>query len=369
MLFRYQRGFVYQTGSKVKTWYGRFREDVRQADGHIVRKTRNVRLGTSTELPTKAAARTKLADQLQYSSSSTELNFCELWERWQAVVAPTLKTSTANHYHNALRAYVVPSFGKRQVSLIGRYDVETFLAEQAKKYSRNTLRSMRAALGILLSWAVSCEWIAKNPCSGVKLPRGGKRVVRTVLKPEEVAAIAGELEEPYATLVLFLATTGLRIGEAIAVQWEDFRGNLLRINRRIYDGDVDKVKTERSERSLPIPEELLSRMRLLSNTGWVFRSRGGTPINPGNALKRYVHPAAKALGITIGGWHDFRHTVTTTMRRNGVHPKVISGILGHSSVALAMNTYDHLEVEDFRQPLEHVAGELLRNVTKFAPAA
>jgi integrase len=369
MLFRYQRGHVYQTGSKLKTWYGRFREDVRQADGRIARKTRNVRLGSLAELPTKAAARNKLADQLQCTVPSTDMNLCELTERWEAVQATTLKASTADHYRNALRAYVVPSFGKWQVNQIGRYDVERFLAEQAKKYSKNTLRSMRAALGVLLSWAVSCEWISKNPCSGVKLPRGEKKVVRTVLKPEEVAAIAGELEEPYATLVLFLATTGLRIGEAVAVQWEDFNGNLLSVKRRIYNGDVDTVKTERSERSLPIPEELLLRMKRLGNAGWVFRSREGTPVNPGNALKRYAHPAAKKLGIRIGGWHDFRHTVTTTMRRNGVHPKVISGILGHSGVTLAMNTYDHLEVGDFRQPLEHVAGELLRNVTKSAPAA
>ena len=54
MLSRYQRGYVYQRGSKVKTWYRRFREDVLQADGQIVRRSRNVRLGTLTELPTKA---------------------------------------------------------------------------------------------------------------------------------------------------------------------------------------------------------------------------------------------------------------------------------------------------------------------------
>jgi integrase len=87
-------------------------------------------------------------------------------------------------------------------------------------------------------------------------------------------------------------------------------------------------------------------------------------VNPGNALKRYVRPIAAKLGILLGGWHDFRHTLTTTMRRSGVHPKVISGILGHSRVDLAMNVYDHPDVEDFKQPLSLVAEDLLRNVTK-----
>jgi hypothetical protein len=60
-----------------------------------------------------------------------------------------------------------------------------------------------------------------------------------------------------------------------------------------------------------IPAPLLKRMRLLGGQEWVFRSRENTPINPNNALKRYIGPVTKALGIPLGGWHDFRHTLTT----------------------------------------------------------
>jgi len=88
------------------------------------------------------------------------------------------------------------------------------------------------------------------------------------------------------------------------------------------------------------------------------------PLTPGNALKRYVRPATAELGIHLGGWHDFRHTLTTTMRRGGVRPKVISDILGHANVNLAMNVYDHTDAGGFEQPLAVVAGELLRDVTK-----
>jgi hypothetical protein len=163
MLSRYQRGYVYQTGSKVKTWYGRFREDVPQADGQIVRRSRNLRLGTLTELPTKAAARNKLADQLRNSDPSVEMNFGELSERWETIAIPTLKLSTGAHYRNALRAYVIPAFGKRKISTIGRFDVETFLSQHSKQYSRSTLRSMRVSLSLVMSWAVACGWIGKNP--------------------------------------------------------------------------------------------------------------------------------------------------------------------------------------------------------------
>lgn len=371
MTSRYQRGYVYQSCRKVKVWYGMFREDVRKPDGQIERRQRNIRLGTLAEFPTKNAARNALSDILRNSNPTTDMDFQELTERWQNAEGPTLKPTTLSHYQNALRAYVVPAFGNRKISTINREDIQVFLAEQAKNYSESALRSMRVVLSLTLGWAKSCAWLENNPCLDIKLPKetGGRKVIRTVLTPEQVNAIAGKLEEPYATLVLFLAASGLRIGEAIAVKEPDFEGNVLHVTRRIYDGDEDAVKTRHSIRKLPIDPALVSRMRQLGDGEWIFQSREGTPVNPGNALKRYVRPAVTELGIAIGGWHDFRHSLTTQMRRNGAHPKVISGILGHSKVDLAMNTYDHADVEDFRQPLALVASRLLRDVTKNAATA
>jgi integrase len=366
MLSRYQRGYIYLTGKKVKVWYGMFREDLHTPEGQVRRRQRNVRLGTRAELPTWDAARKKLADLLKTPTPTMEMDFRELAERWQKAVGPTMKATTSSHYRNALRAYVLPAFGSRLISKINREDVQTFLAKQAKKYSSSALRSMRVVLSLTLGWAKDCGWLDKNPCTRIRLPQqtGGRKVTRTVLTPEQVTAIAGKLEEPYATLVLFLAASGLRIGEAIAIKWSDFEGNVLHVSRRICDGNVDSVKTENSIRRLPFNPALVSRMRSLGEGEWIFCSRKGTPVNPGNALKRYVRLAAGELRVHLGGWHDFRHTLTTTMRRGGVHPKVISGILGHAKVALAMDVYDHADVEDFRQPLAVVAGELLRSVTK-----
>ena len=370
-LQRYQDGYTYKRGKKQKVWYGMFREDIRKPDGNIVRRQRNIRLGTMAELATKNAADSKLSELLKKASPSTEMTFRELAERWQEAERPTMKTSTFRHYENALRAYVAPSFGKDNIAVINRERVQRFLAEQAADYSLSSLRSMRVVLSLVLGWAVANGWLERHPCAGVKLPRktNGRKVTRNVLTLEQVTSLAGKVAEPYATLVLFLTATGLRIGEAIAVKWSDFEGDVLNVSRRIYDGDIDAVKTNGSIRTLPIEPALKSRMCHLGGKEWVFRSKRGTPINPGNALRRHVRPAGAKLGISLGGWHDFRHTLTTTMRRKGVHPKVISGILGHSKVALAMDTYDHTDVEDFRQPLAVVAGELLSSVTKSAPPA
>lgn len=371
---RFQRGFVFLKGKKLKAWYGMFREDVRNPDGGVERQLRKIRLGTVAELPTKNSARNKLAELIGDGSATTtkEMTFQELTERWDKAVGPTIKSSSLLHYRNALRMYVLPFFGALNISEVSRERIQNFLAHQAKDYSRSALRSMRTVLSLTLGWAADCGWIQANPCVKIKLPReaGGKRVIRTVLTPKQITDLSASLEEPYATLVLFLAATGLRIGEAIGIKWSDVENNVLSVSRRIYVGDVDAVKSLPSVRKLPLDAKLVERLRTLGEGHeWVFRSGAGTPINPGNGLKRYVRPAANSLGIVFGGWHDFRHTLSTTLRRSGVHPKVVSDILGHKKVNLAMDVYDRTDVGDLEQPLEAVSSRLLPNVTQTEPAA
>jgi integrase len=137
------------------------------------------------------------------------------------------------------------------------------------------------------------------------------------------------------------------------------------VRRRIYEGQVDTVKSERSERALPIPEALLTRLKGLSLEGWIFQATNGEPLNPKNAMNRHVLPAAKAVGIPTLNWHSFRHSFTVSQRQQGTHPKVVSALLGHSRVQLAMDVYDHVNVEEFRQPL----GQMLRSVMKPESAA
>jgi integrase len=156
---------------------------------------------------------------------------------------------------------------------------------------------MRISFGLLLSYAVQNKWLKENPSKGVKLPRpencAGRRVQRKVLSPSQTTSIAEELSEPYATLVLFLAVTGLRIGEAIAIKWSDFEGEVLHVQRRMYDGKVDSTKSRDSKRRIPIPSPLLERLKALGIVGeWFFHARGGVPLNPGKCPEA-LHPSGR----------------------------------------------------------------------------
>ena len=360
---RYQRGSILKRGAKgQQSWYGMWREDVPNPEGGFTRRQRMVRLGAVSDFPNRSMAY-ELLSRLMGQKPSTQMKFSDLAERWTGAVVPTIKDSTATYYQKMLKAHVTPAFGNRDISNISRYDVETFLADRAKLFCRNTLRGMRVSLGRVLSWAVDCQWLEKNPCAGVKLPHAPSKVVRTILTPEQVIAIANKLEEPYATLVLFLAVTGLRIGEAIAVKWSDFEGDTLHIRRRIYEGKVGTTKTKSSERGLPIPALLLERMRKLGEGEWIFKAQNGAPLNPCNAAHRYIRPATRALGIKLGGWHDFRHTLSTRLLSNRYPTKVVSELLGHSDVQTTLKTYHHVETENFRAPLAEIAGQLLSDVS------
>lgn len=374
MISRYQRGFVYQRGRK-KVWYGIFREDIRTSTG-MERRQLQVRLGTPAELPTKNAARNKLTELMtaKEAQPSVAITFSELVNRWSKAEGPTMKESTFAHYLHALHKYVVPAFGDKEISGINREQIQAFLAAQAQAYSASSLRSMRVVLGLTLGWAEACRWIERNPCVKIKLPKqtGGRRVKRTVLTPEQVGKIAGNLEEPYATLVILLYVTGLRISEAVALQWADLQDGVLSVSRRIYERKAGEVKSLKSVRKLPLDAAIVERIGKLHsqfpNSEWMFQSEVGTPVDPRNALNRYVRPAVADCGIVIGGWHDFRHTLSTSLRRAGVHPKVVSDILGHSKVDLAMNVYDRTDLTDLVKPLVTVT-QMLPSVTKASAAA
>jgi integrase len=356
---RFQQGSVHLRG---KVWYGVFREDVPNADGtQPERKQRKIRLGLKADFPTKSAARKKLQEHMTVSKPSIEMTLKELAERWKAAVVPTLKTSTANVYINSLDSRILPVLGKNQISKLSRYEIELFLAAKGKQFAKNTLKEIRTSLSRVLSWAEANSWIEKNPVKGIKLPHGtGKKIVRNVLTPDQTKAIAERLKEPYATLVLLLAVTGLRIGEATGIQWGDFKGGVLTVQRRIYEGQADTVKTESAKRSLPIPSALMERLEALGHKSeWVFSSRNGTPVNAGNVLRRYVQPAAQELGIDLSGFHDFRHTLATDLINGGVSAKAVSSILGHANVGITLNTYTHPALKDFAEPLNSRAAQFI----------
>jgi integrase len=367
---RYQLGSVYLTGKK--TWYGMFREDQLDEHGILVRKQRKIRLGTRDELPTKTAARAELqkyVQQTQTSKPTTQVTLAEVVTLWKGLMLPTLKLSTQGVYRSGLKV-ALETLGNVPIHQLDRDMVQNFLNVKSKQYSRNSLHQFLRALSVVCSWAVP-KYLEANPCTKVVLPLGNP--VRELnrngkLKPEQIKALSDSLPEPYSTFILFLYCAGLRVGEGAGVKWSDFNGNTLRLQRCIYQGKAGPLKTAKPDkpetqyRLLPIPESLMTRLETLGRkTEWVFNSRAGTPLDDGNMLRRYVKPAAKKLSIHLAGFHDLRHSAATALGiGQGINPKVVSGILGHSTLKETLGTYTHAGAADFAEPLNQLAAAVIQ---------
>jgi integrase len=346
--------------------YGIYRVDV-QTEAGIKREQKKVRLGTRKELPTDSQARQKLNDIISHAESGPpvpqKMTYGELAKHWQESEGPTQTKPTADRYSQVLRGWLLPCWKDRSISSITRNDIQLFLNGKAATYSRSSIRAMRLVLQMTLSFAHVNGWIATYPCVKIKTPRKtneSRGVKRAEMTEQQKLDIAAHLSEPYSTLVLLLTRVPVRIEEAIGIKLSDLDGHVWTLKRVVYEGAVyDLELTE--QRRIPLMDEvLLDRLRRLgAGRKWIFESRAGTPVNPNNIRRRFLKPAAQELEIPLCGWHDFRHSLTSEMRRNGTHPKVISDLLGHKKVNLAMDVYDRSNLKDFEQALGSVGNQLL----------
>ena len=360
---RYQRGSVYRVGD---SWEAYWREDVVTPEGKVNRKQCHRVIGTIREYPTRSAARRQLDRILCDYSAKTEITFAELYERWNKAVVPTLKRATANHYEHVLKKNILPQFGESQISEIGRYQVQLFLASKAANYSTSSLRGMRTTLQKVFSWAIDCGWLKENPCSRIKVPRSARaKRRRYVLSPEQVLALSAKLDRQEAALIIFLPATGLRISEAVALKWSDIEPDGIHVRRRMYEGEIDEVKSDESERVVPLAEHVRKLLSLIwdSQNEWIFHGRTGQPLNHRNLLRRKIKPALLALGLPCIGYHDFRHTLISWLGAAGKNPKMIAEVVGHSDITTTLAVYTHPSMPEKLAALDSVANHLLQDVT------
>ncbi len=181
--------------------------------------------------------------------------------------------------------------------------------------------------------------------------------------PDEARAFLGAARgDDLEALYRLALSTGLRQGELLGLKWEDLNidGAELRVNHALqrFGGALHLVppKTVRSRRSVPIPALAVETLRthrarqrdarLLAGARWhetglVFATKWGTPIEPTNATRSFKRLLARA-GLRQIRFHDLRHSCATLLLVQGVSPRVVMEILGHSQISLTMNTYSHV---------------------------
>jgi integrase len=203
-----------------------------------------------------------------------------------------------------------------------------------------------------LDQAFRWRLVLSNAADLVDPPRVSRHEMKA-LDPEQArkvlhAAEGDSLEALYRVAI----TAGLRQGELLALRWPDVdleHGALWVVatleQRRGHEPVVAQPKTARSRRQVELGEatvEVLRRHRLARpGIGFVFARADGSPLSMSIVGKAWVRLNVRS-GVPRVRFHDLRHTAATLMLSRGVHPKIVSEMLGHSTIAITLDTYSHV---------------------------
>lgn len=273
--------------------------------------------------------------------------FAEMAAHWIGAVVPArCKESTTREYRAILKNYILPEFGKIPPPEITRAAIRDFLLKQT--LSRSTVGHMKAVISGVLNEAVERELIQVNPALQLQrlFPRQKRqRAAVAPLTADELRHFLATAKDGFPgdfPLLLFLARTGVRLGEALALKWEDiaWKYYFATIERSVSRGVITTPKSGHSRR-VDISPQLMETLEPLKGEGLVFRDQVGGMINPENWRKRNFARILAASELRRFRIHDLRHTYATLRIAKGDNLADVSCQLGHHSVAFTLNIYYH----------------------------
>ena len=265
--------------------------------------------------------------------------------RWLETVRGTVKDNTWSGHEINVRIHLSPVLGSTKLDKLNPFQVQTFYRSKMDDgQSPASVLKIHGTLSKALKAALRWRLIPLNPCADVTPPRPSKANVEA-LDVEQMKALlkAAEGTDLYALWVT-LATTSIRIGEALALTWDlvDLDARTLRVNGTLTRKGIGSVKTSTSKRTVKLPKMTVAALRQLHRNGseFVFSTSKGTAINVCNLRNRIWKPLLVEVGLpTDTHIHALRHSAITLLLSRGVPVKVVSEMAGHADVSITIAVY------------------------------
>ncbi|HEV2633817.1 MAG TPA: tyrosine-type recombinase/integrase [Actinocrinis sp.] len=322
----------------------------------------------------------------------------------------SIRPETRRSYGEFIHNYLEPYLGGMLVDQVRTEDVQRMFAsiirrhqEAGRPLTPASIQRIHATVRAAFNAAVRAGLIQVNPVRGVELPafrpvravvwtdervqawlRDGSRPVVAVWTAEQTAAFLRSIKDHrWYALFHLVALRGLRRGEACGLRWEDIDLDHaeLRVVRQVQrrGGKVveSEPKSAASSRALALDHTTVtalrqhrhhqSQERLIAGTrwcegGWVFTYSDGRPLAP-DALTRLFAKLVTRSGLPPIRLHDLRHGAATLALSAGADLKVVSTMLGHSSIQLTADTYTSVLPDTAHKAAEDTA-TLLAEVGK-----
>jgi len=271
---------------------------------------------------------------------------------WLAELPRRYRPSTVVGYGCVLRLHVLPRLGDRPIDTVTRRDVRALLDDLEDRYARSTVRMIHGALAGVFRAARKARHVRQLPTRGVLCGRWGRNPKRPprALWPAELAQLLVSLRAlaaHFLGLVQLLSRTGLRIGEALALQ--PVHVNL--VARWVYidetyhgAGRTGDPKTERSLRYVDLSTDAVVTLTELltalpAGARWLFEhAETGLPYHA-RTVQEAIRTAADEAGLGRVTPHVFRHTFASWMIAAGATPADVQRQLGHASIQTTIDLY------------------------------
>jgi integrase len=383
-----------RTGPLGDSWRVRFRIDgVERSETFYEERGAAQFMKMCERIGTKAAVAVRDAHSEPGAASMTVTDMARRHvENLSGITDGTRKT-----YMSYVNRDIAPSaIGEMPISAVSRDQAGQWADELAKRLSGKSVRNRHALLSATMSRAVNEGLRPNNPCQGIRLAKTERREM-AILTEGEFAVLLSAIDLRYQSFVLTLVGTGLRWGEATALQVGDLDLDAdiptLRVSRAwkmtgSHKRELGPPKTSKGRRVIGLPSEVAAVLRPLtdgrSSNDFLFVNPGGGPLRSDRFHTRVWGPAMDRLNATsdVNGdpikaalakrprIHDLRHTHASWLIAEGVPLPVIQRRLGHESITTTVDTYgglmpDYLEIgaHATSRRLTQAVPELIRGIS------
>ena len=347
------------------------------------KRRQRTKSGFATKAMAEEAMRQAIATGSSAGGDAQKLG--DYLDEWLAAVEPRLRGTTASSYRIAVDR-IKGGLGAARLRDLTPLMIERFYADLIRTGGKNgtglsakSVRNTHVVLRKALADGERLEVLVRNPAARAKPPTGERVETPTWTAAQAATFLASVEEDALYALWVLLATTGVRRGEALGLRWSDvdldratasIAQTVTTVNNQIA---VTPPKSDRSRRRLGLDRDTVRVLRdhrraqdrdleLLGSgpAKLVFADETGGPLHPDRVTRRFKLLVRRSGLPPLRGPHDLRHTWASLALAAGVHPKVVSDRLGHSTIAITIDTYSHAIPSLDAEAASTVAAQLFR---------